>query len=395
MATLESGSGKLQEFASIAIPGEWIENDEGMAPTTSKIGGHSNVFELWHRSHEQVKCPICGKWMYLLVQMNAPLVHEMCQRNVYLFMCHESQCTKTNKGWKVMVCRGPKVTHFENHQKRKSSQATKAVPDIHRMIKSNNKMVSKQLNGKSFWNHNLTQNAVDSEIMDSSHEEKQQEIKSKLDGLNDDFARLMAMQQSLLKQVDHQKQKIQHQQSRKPKAQIATPKVSKSMTSQKRKAVKGGFVPFELVFQDEMYYEQMKPKEDEKVIVVNDRKIDLKQLMQTVPDQSSADCNGVEEGKDEEVFTDYLERIKMESRQCVRYCYGAQPLVPQKIDLEKIPKCEHCGKRMVFEFQVMSSVLMHLIPRQFQHEWLTALVFVCPATCQTIAFSHVVVCCEP
>jgi len=191
----------------------------------------------------------------------------------------------------------------------------------------------------------------------------------------------------------------------------------------KSNAIKDGFVPFELVFYDEKYYEQTK---NEKVIVWKDRKIDLQQFMdpENTPDdveeekeertssrskssklskgakRTSRKNNHDDDDDDNEggLLIDYLERMSLDKRQCIRYCYGAEPLLPHKIatkKFKKIPECEGCGKKLVFEFQIMSNVLNSLKPKQIDHEWMTALVFVCPTTCKSVQFHHVVVCCEP
>lgn len=394
MATLETGSTKLQEYASIAVPGEWITDDDAMEPTTCKIGGRSNVFELRHRSLEQVDCGQCKKDMFLLVQMNAPMVDEMYERTVYLFMCSNPKCTKSDKGWKVMACRGPKVTHFAHHQSAKR-KVQEEEADIFKLIKSNNKTTTKgsvsrniMNNADSFWNRNLS-DAVTVDAVD----EKEQEIKSKLDGLNDDFSRLMAMQSRLMKQVDDQSLQQRQSQKSKPPQKVQSKVRNDGRFREgirKRTASKGQFVPFELVFEDEMYYE--------KAITWNDRNVDLKQFMDSKQDEEGNgddDAKSDDEQDEEELFTDYLERIRLERTQCVRYCYGAEPLIPHKIETAKVPQCEHCGKRKVFEFQAMSVILNYLQPKQINHEWLTALVYVCPVTCQTVDFHHVIVCCEP
>ena len=134
----------------------------------------------------------------------------------------------------------------------------------------------------------------------------------------------------------------------------------------KRTASKGQFVPFELVFEDEMYYEQ-RTAADEKAITLNDRNVDLKQFMDSKQDEEGNgddDAKSDDEQDEEELFTDYLERIRLERTQCVRYCYGAEPLIPHKIETAKVPECEHCGKRKVFEFQAMSVILNYLQPKQ-------------------------------
>merc|ERR1739838_1179501 len=108
---------------------------------------------------------------------------------------------------------------------------------------------------------------------------------------------------------------------------------------------------------------------------MGDRKIDLNQFMdpEDTPDdvdeekeerksaQSKASKvskrskrtkgNSNDDGEEGGLLIDYLERISLDKRQCIRYCYGADPLLPHKIAMKKIPECEGCGKRLVFEFQ--------------------------------------------
>ena len=158
--------------------------------------------------------------------------------------------------------------------------------------------------------------------------------------------------------------------------------------SEKAEVNKDCFVPFEVAFADEAVYR----KDKGNVVIDGKKEVDVKQWME-------ADGSGEEEGDDEEeqdVFSDYLQRIALDKTQCVRYCYGDAPLLPCAMAWrDNVPECEHCGRRKVFECQVMSATLNYLEPKQIHHEWLTVLLFVCPLTCELVDEAHVIVCCEP
>ena len=381
----------LQQSASIGVPGQWID-DETVDVRTSKIGGFASYFYLWHKSKEAVQCSSCKHKMYLLAQINAPLMNEECQRNVYLWMCPNAKCTKTSKGWKCFVYRGPNFSHLPfskgGNSNKNNEDESGGMHDIERMIKQNNKQKKKLFESEvnvnqSFWNKNL--NEIDDDD-DEKYDEMGSKLKTKMDGLNDDFSRLMAMQSKLLNEVEKQQSKTRNKSKQKRKSQ-------KQVIQKKSVVKKGSFVPFEIVFYNEGYYQN---DSDDKVIRFKDEEIEIGDYMNEDKKEDDDDDND-EDSDDVEVdlLSDYMERIGVDKTQCVRYCYGDCPLVPHKVvALDKVPECEHCGKKKVFEFQVMSPVLNYLEPKQIHHDWLTVLVFVCPMSCAQSHKQHVVVCCE-
>lgn len=370
----------LQEYASIGIPGEWIGSDESVEPTISKIGGFPKYFYLWQKTREQIECSLCHKKMYLLTQINAPLIDEASQRNIYVFMCCNSKCTKTDKGWKVIVQRGPKIEenayfHYNNNYQKEGEH------DIYKMInkhnKNNNKNKNKNGDRDSFWNNDLNHNE---RTMNT-------EITTKMVELNDDFSRLMAMQQKLLNDMDSKRTKKQKYK----KAPKQTPK------QQKASSKKGCFIPFEIAFNDEEYYKNNKniKNDTNKIIQWKNTEIDLKKFLnQDENENNNTESDDTDDDEKEDLFSNYLERIGLNRNQCIRYCYGASPLLPYHYNNSEIPNCIHCGCKKVFEFQIMSTTLNYLEPKQIDHEWLTILVFVCPKTCQISDEQYVIVCNE-
>eukprot|EP01083_Nonionella_stella_P169381 574276_1 len=348
------------------------------------MGGFPKYFYLWQKTKEQSICLSCKQKMYLLAQINAPLMEEQCQRNIYVFMCCNAKCTKTNRGWNVMVHRGPSISTAMYAKQHKSHNNDDPYVDgtdheIHKMIKHNNKTksnrtTSSSLDTDSFWNTNLNSATAKPEQMDS-------EMQHKLNGLNDDFSRLMQMQNQLLNEVDKQSKASGKKKKKKKAANV-------NDCNQKAEAKKGSFIPFEITFYDETYYKNEKSKAVEGsggTIQWKDKQINLKSLMD---DEVGKDSTKDDE---EDMLSDYLERISVDKKQCIRYCYGDRPLVPNKIDFDKIPQCKHCGHKKVFEFQIMSAALCYLEPKQIHHDWLTVLVFVCPMTCQQSDQQYVVV----
>merc|ERR1711933_417091 len=106
----------------------------------------------------------------------------------------------------------------------------------------------------TFWNQDLSETAaVDNKLS------------RKMDGLNDDFARLMAMQNKLLNEVDEmaKNHRVKAKQIKKKKRK------NQKMNQQKAKMKKGCFIPFEIAFYDEKYYQN-----DESVIRWKDQSID-------------------------------------------------------------------------------------------------------------------------
>merc|ERR1712228_257768 len=368
MATCATKTECLQQSASIGIPGQWID-DETVDVRTSKIGGNAKYFYLRHKTKELIHCLSCKKKMYLLAQINAPLMEAKIQRNIYLFMCCNSKCSKSSKGWKCFVHRGPNFDDLSFSKRQfENDENEKRVHDIQKLIKQNNKTKNKTFEeNESFWNKDLNENDDDT---------KENKLKIKMNGLNDDFSRLMAMQSKLLNEVEKQ----QSSQQKKSK------KIKKSKTQIHKKSVvkKGCFVPFEISFYNEGYY-----KNDD-VIKWKDKEIDLNDYVKESNDEKDEDTDDAEV----DLLSDYMLRMSYDRTQCLRYCYGDSPLVPHKVLLDKVPECKHCGNKKVFEFQVMSPILNYLEPKQIHHDWLTVLVFVCPMTCTQSDEQHVIVCCE-
>ena len=381
MASCLDSSHKLQEYASIGIPGEWITDDDNIPATITKIGGFAKYFYLWHKTREQIECLSCNQKMYLLTQINAPLFDQLIQRNIYVFMCCNSKCTKTNKGWKVIIQRGPKMdyNHYSKNKDNNNNNNNHNNNNIRKIIKKNNKnhCAKKKKHSKngfeSFWNNALNHN-------------KNGSIETKMNGLNDDFARLMAMQQKLLNEVEIKKEK-----KTKKKNKL---KINNNFKNNKKQSEikKGCFVPFEIEFNDEGYFKNGKNYKNNKILKWKNKEIDLNKFIMNENQEKEEE----EEKEDnDDLLSDYLERISFCKNQCIRYNFGDNPLIPNKINLDKIPNCKHCGNKKVFEFQIMSITLNYLQPKQIDHDWLSVLIFVCPLSCQqSDDEQYVIVCCE-
>ena len=395
---------RLQEYASVGIPGAWIIEDESVEATISKIGGFPKYFYLWQKTKEQIECLSCHQKMFLLTQLNAPLIDELSQRNIYVFMCRNPKCTKTNKGWKVIVQRGPKIdqsyylNNNNNNNNHNNHENESSHCDIYKMINKHNKNKNKNKNKnedkESFWNHDLNQNE---KVINKLHETMDNKITTKMNELNDDFSRLMAMQQKLLNDMDSKGKEKKNNNNN--KGATKKHKNTKSSKQQKASLKNGCFVPFEIAFNDEQYYKnKMKQDTNNKIIKWNNKEIDLNKYLKE-DDNEIKDLNGnnteSDDDEKEDLFSNYLERIGLNKSQCIRYCYGDAPLTPyNNCNNAKIPNCIHCGSKKVFEFQIMSTTLMYLEPKQIDHEWLTILVFVCPKTCQQSGEEFVFVCNE-
>merc|ERR1712129_295442 len=272
---------------------------------------------------------------------------------------------------KCLVHNGPSFDSFdfEKHAANKNEETeANGMQKIEQLIKQNNKQ-KKQSFGScdTFWNQDLSRK--DKPKLDSR-------IKAKMDGLNDDFARLMAMQNKLLIEVD-----------KKQKKQRPKKKKIKKMIQQKAQIKKGCFIPFEIAFYNENYYK------NESVITWKEAIVDLKQFMDKDKVVSETDDDDAKDDSDNDLFADYMTRLSYDKTQCIRYCYKDSPLVPTSQSI-KIPECEYCGRVKVFELQIMSPVLNYLEPKQIDHDWLTVLVYVCPLSCSQSVEQHMIVCCE-
>lgn len=117
-----------------------------------------------------------------------------------------------------------------------------------------------------------------------------------------------------------------------------------------------------------------------------------KPLKKVSRDADSFDEELIDAGVDGERDVDhiiYLNNLALDPDQIIRYCFSTKtvPLYCRdapKFDLEKVPKCEHCGSRRAFEFQVNPN-FSNLLLDPVQPPWGTIAVFSCARSCQTAA----------
>eukprot|EP00485_Elphidium_margaritaceum_P022528 CAMPEP_0202711164 /NCGR_PEP_ID=MMETSP1385-20130828/23021_1 /ASSEMBLY_ACC=CAM_ASM_000861 /TAXON_ID=933848 /ORGANISM="Elphidium margaritaceum" /LENGTH=438 /DNA_ID=CAMNT_0049370839 /DNA_START=18 /DNA_END=1334 /DNA_ORIENTATION=- len=417
----------VQTQASIGVPGEWITDDTNIDSTISKIGGKPQYFASSAANPKTMHCSACQRRLYFLCQINAPLVDEQRQRNLYVFMCGDAKCTQRSQGWKVVVEKGPDIdTQSQSHsqvdtpataatstetEKDTNAESTVDAHDLLKMIKCNNKRAfqrqTKQIvsdatpiAATATASHTLDAFAKSPSSTPSNGSNVMQE---KLNGLNDDFARLMAMQQQLVSEVDRQqhsehtrqlhlktlkKEQKQQQQKQQQQQQKQCQKQQKRVQVYKKSG--NVFVPFEIVFVDDTFsvakhsaVKMQNKKNKKKIVSLNNKEVDISQYLQDLDTDMDSEADNPAELDEhaEDLMSDYLQRLGLHRNQCIRYCFADVPMAPSVLDL-KIPDCQHCGQRKVLECQIMSPILHYLQPKQIHHEWLTVLIFVCPASCQ-------------
>lgn len=105
--------------------------------------------------------------------------------------------------------------------------------------------------------------------------------------------------------------------------------------------------------------------EDEPAEDMNSYKKEKQLLKQyKLEEQRSGNSSGEQWGSEEYValqdpFFKFQKRIQRNEQQCVRYCFGGEPLwlsnaLPKATD---IPNCTFCGSKRIFELQLLPTVL--------------------------------------
>uniref|UniRef100_H2Z143 Programmed cell death protein 2 C-terminal domain-containing protein n=1 Tax=Ciona savignyi TaxID=51511 RepID=H2Z143_CIOSA len=100
-------------------------------------------------------------------------------------------------------------------------------------------------------------------------------------------------------------------------------------------------------------------------------------------------------------FHEFQKKVSLLPEQVIRYNYGGKPLLLSDFDeTTVIPKCV-CGKPLVFEFQLMPSMIPYLqLDGEDSVEFGTILVYTCSSSCWGEGVSqeiggHVVYCPDP
>eukprot|EP01083_Nonionella_stella_P267732 904582_1 len=80
----------------------------------------------------------------------------------------------------------------------------------------------------------------------------------------------------------------------------------------------------------------------------------------------------------------FQKRISRAPTQCVRYCFGGDPLWCADSSNLEVQKCA-CGRERVFEMQLMPNLFNELkcsqLPKGTVFDWTTMSIFVCPDSC--------------
>ncbi|ETO14053.1 hypothetical protein RFI_23315 [Reticulomyxa filosa] len=384
----------VQKYAYIGTVGKWIDNPS--RPDSCYVGGKP---VLWHPLSEKVKkkaketkktkaekasekhqCEKCHKEMYFLCQMYAP--YESHSRTIYVWMCLDGQCTRTYKGWKVLTQRQKEddqiniASNIDPTKKAQQSSTNRAyeakkLPPIQK--NENN-------SSYTFGLFHFPTPTVQQPVTKKS-EMKQDTSDSKVAmSLDEELNALLSNVNTAITAVTTKKKNDAESTS----ASNATP------DGQSKKNLKE-FSTFELSIYEEDFYSNQTEQhvditaEEIQTKIANDKEVEW--MDETYEEDPVMDP-----------LVDYLDRIALDGKQCIRYCYGDKPLYPHSIN-NIVPPCPKCQHQRVFECQIMSNILLCLtFPSSHasklksmlnEHEWLTVGIFVCPKACSDDALEFV------
>lgn len=107
----------------------------------------------------------------------------------------------------------------------------------------------------------------------------------------------------------------------------------------------------------------------------------------------SKDLEDMPENEHDREFEVFKKRISSEPKQIIRYDRNGKPLWStnkSKLDIDdhEIPKCDNCGSKRIFEFQVMPQLLTYLklnedLNSQNTIDWASLYIYTCENNCSS------------
>lgn len=141
--------------------------------------------------------------------------------------------------------------------------------------------------------------------------------------------------------------------------------------------------------EDELFeftYRDQKPKNTSETMTEEKKKeVEIKKDPSDTFEEDSLDS--IQEEKNDVNFMIYKNNLAIDPMHVIRYCFSGKstPLFftqNNKFDLTTIPKCEECGAKRHFEFQINSNILNEL-EGLCDLEWGVISIFSCSKACQS------------
>jgi len=311
------------------------EEDEDTYPYLTKIGG----LPIWcaqpPSQFKDLKCNLCGNYLAFLLQAYCPLNSmPSYERNFYIFVCTQVQCSSQGKGWRVIKCLDP-LKEEEEEQQQQQEEDKKEENTQTNNVNINKNEDDWGLGDEDEWGVSTTSTTV--------KEEKS-------------IDELLKLRDIKLKE-----QKLQQQQPKESKLNIRiseaeSEEIISGVIIQEDKS--NCFQAYHLFIEEESNYVKGSSNKDKEFN--NNLLKKYENLDSEFGDDSTEWSSETYEYVKDRVFNKFLKKINLAPDQILRYSYDGKPLVMslegQKETSSQL-KCNRCNSTKIFEFQILSTII--------------------------------------
>ncbi|XP_013932032.1 PREDICTED: programmed cell death protein 2-like [Thamnophis sirtalis] len=319
--------------------------------TASKLGGSPD----WRLSVPVIhlSCEVCCAGLLHVVQIYCPLQGSQYHRVINVFACARKSCWGNSESWKVLRSQYLQIPRKEIQDctQKQEQERTQAVTDW--------------CNGADDWGENG------------------EEAPSELSATFHSFPRetqcaALLQRMSLGKNTGDFPDMTQEE------------PIKPSSCAQE-------FQPYYISVVEEEDYLCWEDLEDAQRLLKEYQQredVDLEHLMSAsyAPDGSGEKYEKSEAEKRNQIFYKFMKRISSCQEQILRYSWNGQPLFitqPSADFQTRVPRCNNCKSKRIFEFQLMPTLVNMLKTRENDTsiEFGTAVVYTCEKSCWTAGCS--------
>jgi len=326
--------------------------------TNSKLGGSPD----WLGAPGEIPvCKLCNSAMHLLLQSYDPLeVLPSMDRVIYLFGCNSSKCSARDGSWKAV--RGQMIAQTENKQE--SIPIPIPTPTLESEPEPAKPIVL--FASTSSWD-----DAQDSSFSEAATQDIDLESLMKM--------RELQLVEKPLPSVESDTEPV-----------IPVPFAAGGVSFSKEQP-RGQFRSFYLDIQPELMMKRKKHINEEEQF----RQLQRYRTEYEEPEEGSGysgrpglfDGDSYEVAKDK-TFLSFQKHLMRNPDQCVRYCFGGEPLWYNDKRRFKTgaPACTRCGAPRVFELQLMPTVIWLFKLGPGELEFGTVVLYSCSRSCGGVGY---------
>ncbi|EGG13980.1 hypothetical protein DFA_11741 [Cavenderia fasciculata] len=334
-------------------------------PYETKIGGAPIWCSQPPAQYKDLKCTSCSKEnLAFLLQAYCPLdsVPDY-ERNYYIFVC--PKCSNGANGWKVIKCLDP-LKEYDDDQdddEEDNENDDEQEEEVTTKKEQGDWGVDDDDWGADDDNENETSTTTTTSL-------QQQEKK-----------------QTIAEMIKSRDQQLQLDQN-KPKKKQPQVSLRESFNSE-QEIISGVVIENDKSNQYESYYlfieeEKLKKQQHQQQ---EDQSHHLKKYQSHDVEEAEAWSGETYEYVQDRVFSKFLKKIGSNPDQCLRYSFGGEALCMSNQGVEQVrnaPKCKQCSRTKTFEFQILSTMITQIEPRNNQPNELdfgNAFIYSCPNNC--------------